>query len=891
MTTEGTELEADTVVSGQVRTFLIADVRGYTRFSNEHGDEMAARLADRFAVLAREVIALHGGEVTELRGDEALAVFDSPRAAIRAALDLQERFRENVVTHPELPLEVGMGIDAGEALPVQGGYRGGALNLAARLCALAGPGEVFASQGVIHLARKMSGFRFLDRGEVQLKGLTDPAPVVQIAREGSIPQDVTKFTVRAAPRDNLPLQTTPFIGREREVKSIAELLKQQDVRLLTLTGPGGTGKTRLSLRVAMDLIDTFADGIFFVSLAPIRNPDVVSASIATTLGVTEGSERSVDENLAEYLAGKRLLLVLDNFEHLLPASSAVSSLLAKAPHLKVLATSREPLHLSSEQEYPVPPLAVPDPDNLPGIEALSEFEAVQLFIQRARAARPGFTLTDDNGSAVGEICSRLDGLPLAIELAAARVKMFSPEALLARLSSRLKLLTGGARDAPDRQQTLRGTIEWSYRLLSPSEQRLFTRLSVFHGGCTLAAAEEVCTSEEDTDDDALEGMASLIDKSLLRQEGEDETRFAMLETVREYSADKLAEEDAGNEARRDHAKYYLELAERAESELRGPKQAEWLQRLDAEHDNLRAALSWLLEEGSDEAALRLAVSLGLFWHVRAHFGEGRHWVETGLERGGSVSPGTRMKALGCASTLAILQADRERAISAATEQLALARQQNDSANASQALVFLGIAAIHQGESALAVKYLEERLSIVRGLESPADYANTIYSLGLAKSEEGRFSEAIVQIEEALSAFRERGEQFWIANAVGGLAFIALMQGREGDARALLEEYLEMAVQLQDKANIAAGLEGLAALATETGDLRPACRLFACAGSLRAEIGGRLMSQRNSKFVEQRLNSARARLGDDEWARAWEEGKAMSPEQAIDLGPPTSPSDL
>ncbi len=435
---------------------------------------------------------------------------------------------------------------------------------------------------------------------------------------------------------NLPVQPTTFIGREREVAAVQQLLLREDVRLLTLTGPGGSGKTRLGLHAAAGLSDHFTGGISFVDLAPISDAELVVPAIAQTLGVKESPTRSMVEQLQAFLQEKLLLLLLDNFEQVVSAAPGLSDLLARCSHLKLLVTSRTVLHLAAEHEFAVPPLSLPDLNHLPDLVTLSQYEAVALFIARAQALKPDFQVSNASAPAVAEICTRLDGLPLAIELAATRIKLLPPPALLARLGQRLAVLTSGVRDAPARHQTLRKTIDWSYQLLDAGEQRLFRRLSVFVGGCTLQAIEAICAAL-DTQTPAvsvLDGMASLIDKSLLRQIEQEaaEPRFVMLETVREYGQEALAVSGEAEATHQAHAAYYQALAEAAEQAWNGPHQALWFGRMEQEHDNLRAAMNWLLEQREAEMALRLGTALWWFWYAQEHLHEGWNMLERALER-------------------------------------------------------------------------------------------------------------------------------------------------------------------------------------------------------------------------------------------------------------------
>src|SRR6266567_1116039 len=485
---------------------------------------------------------------------------------------------------------------------------------------------------------------------------------------------------KPAPKHNLPVQLTPLIGRKHDSASAAALLRRPEIRLLTLTGTAGVGKTRLALHLATELLDGFADGVYFVPLAPISDHALVVPTIAQTLTLREVSDRPFLDLLEDYLQDKQLLLVLDNFEQVVRAAPLLSELLEVCLELKLLVTSREVLHLRAEHQFAVPPLDLPDLKHLHKSQSLSQYAAVELFLQRAQAVKPDFQMTPANARAIGEICSRLDGLPLALELAAARIKLLSPQALLARLEHRLSVLTGGAQDVPVRQQTLRNTIEWSYNLLDAQEQQLFRRLSVFVGGCTLPAIEAICAALDDADGEGqvLDRVASLIDKSLLQrtEQGEDELRIGMLETIREYGLERLIVSGEAEAARQAHAMYYLALAEEANAELSGPRQAVWLERLEVEHDNLRAVVRWSLEPAEDvaqrrEALLRLGGALVEFWHVHGHYSEGRNVLESALAGSEGVAAPVRVKALGAAAMLVTMQGDVEQATILVEESLTL----------------------------------------------------------------------------------------------------------------------------------------------------------------------------------------------------------------------------
>lgn len=645
---------------------------------------------------------------------------------------------------------------------------------------------------------------------------------------------------------NLPMQLTSLVGRERETAVACTLLQRPGVCLLTLTGTGGVGKTRLGLQMAHNLSESFVNGICFVSLAPLSDPDLVMPAIAQTLGLVEKVDQTPLEQLKLYLRDKQLLLLLDNFEQVAKAATPLVELLQTCPHLKALVTSRTLLHVRGAYEFFVPPLALPDLKHLPGREALSQNEAIALFVQRAQAIKNGFEINDINARFIAQVCVQLDGLPLAIELAAARVRLFSPQKLLERLENRLQVLTGGADDLPERQQTLRNTIQWSYDLLHADEQRLFRWLSLFVGGCTLEAIEAVARTLGDKTTQVLDGVTSLLNNHLLykREQLDGETRLMMLETIREYGLEALAEGGEIEELQRAHAAYYLMLAELSEPELRSGQQQEWLDRLKREYENLRAALKWTQNNRNVELGLRMAGALGLFWYMRGYLSEGRAWLEALLAQDSSgdnvvpVHTDVRAKALNSAGMLVAEQGDYGRAALLVEESMALFQELGDKRGKAAALNIRGIVAKYQGDYERAIALHEECLSLQRELGNKRGVAVALNNLAAISQEQGNYRRALELGEESLAIKRESGNKHGIAQSLVNLGDLARKQGDAARALLLAEESLQLFREMEDTRGIALALNNLGEVERDQGNYAQAAEALETSVALYRELGNK-----------------------------------------------------
>jgi predicted ATPase/class 3 adenylate cyclase len=801
-------------------TFVFTDVEGSTRLLHQLGaDAYADALAQHRRAL-REAFVRHEGVEVDTQGDSFFMAFSTAPAAIAAAAEAQE------VLAPG-PIRVRMGIHTGTPYVGDEGYVGPDVHRAARIAAAGHGGQILVSSSTASL---VEGGSLRDLGEHRLKDLAAPERLYQVGGE-AFPR------LRSLHQTNLPIPATPFLGRRRELDEVTSLLGSRGARLLTLTGPAGAGKTRLALQAAAEASDRYPDGVFWTPLAALRDPKLVLEVAAQALEARD---------LADRIADRRLLLVLDNFEHLIDAAGELVELLAACPNLQLLVTSRELLRVPGEQAYPVPSLEPQD--------------AAELFTARARAADPRF----EPGPIVEHLCAQLDNLPLALELAATRVGVLSPEQLLDRLSKRLDLLKAG-RGVDPRQQTLRATIEWSYDLLGETERLLFERLSVFHGGCTLEAAEEICEADIDT-------LQSLIDKSLLRRHGE---RFWMLETMREYATERLEERGEGDELRRRHADHFLSRAE--DAAVGAPSEfteAVWLR---DELDNIRRARGWLIAAGDVEREVRLAVTT--FWALwtRASLRELKAWLVSALERSADLDPGLRADGLGAAALAAANLGESEVAREYARESLEIARERNDKRQIEWALRVLSFDEPNLDERR---RLLHECETLLRELGDDGGLGWVTFLLGVTLFDEGRFTEARETFNRAVAIFRGLGRRWEATNAEDAMAYVLIADGQHEAARPFLEEALRTAVDLQ---SVALAIEALAALGCVRVQTDPgaATRLLSAAETIAEESGQRLEAAYALPLVERAAEAARERLGDG-FGVEWEAGSELTLNEAVAL---------
>ena len=846
--------------SGTV-TFLFTDIEGSTRVLSAVGPARYGELLALHQELIRTSIGVHRGHEVDTQGDAFFVAFERPRDAIGAAIDAQRALADQ--RWPDgAEIRVRMAIHTSDATTTTDGYVGVGVHRAARICAAGHGGQILVSQATRDLLLDdVTGLAFVDLGEHRLKDLTSPQRLFQLSVEGLPDRFPPLRTIDGRPT-NLPTQVTPLVGRDRELADIVALLRRPDVRCVTLTGPGGTGKTRLALSAAAELVDAYGDGVFFVPLAAITDPSLVIGQVAQALGVNE----SAGQNLHAFLAIKELLLVVDNVEQVIEAAADLARLLAEAPRVRLLATSREPLRVAAERVYPVPSLGLPDPRASGQAADIARSAAVALFVERARAVEPSFEVTAANAVTVAAICTRLDGLPLALELAAARVGSLSPDAILARLGEPLKLLKGGHRDAPERHRALERTLAWSVDLLGDDERRLFARLGVFVGGFSLEAAEAVCDADLDT-------LGSLVDKSLVRRDGE---RYAMLGIIRGYALDQLAM--SGDEAvfRDRHATLFELLTTVAHAESIA-RQAERADELEREHDNLRAALDRL--GGTDpDRRLRMAGKLGWFWHVHSHLTEGRSRLAAALADR-SERDEDRARALSAAGALAGYQGQLAAGRPMFDEAIDIWRELGRERDLTQTMFDLGWGCFFVGDETTARRCMEESLDISLRLGEPTLVNRSQIGLLQILVSLGELESVSSLGAEAIELSRALGDHWAEHFAHHFLADCALIQGDHARAATHYARSLDAAARSGDKIETCIELQGVAMASAGLGQPERALRIAGAADAQLRSMGFQFSVAFWTALLDRHLGEARAALGVDAEA-AWQAGQRLSLEAAL-----------
>ena len=906
-------------------TFLFTDIEGSTRLWETHPQEMRSALAEHDSVL-RQAIAANHGYIIKTTGDGVHAAFARALDAVHATLAIQRSISvRNFFDEPQVRLYVRMGLHTGEAELRDGDYYGPELNRAARIMEVAYGGQVLLSAVTAALVsdRPDLEFRFLDLGEHRLKNLTRPEHIFQLTTP-DLPVEFPPLKSLSMLSNNLPVQLTSFVGRERELAEARKRIAQ--ARLLTLIGPGGTGKTRLSLQIGADLLKEFKDGVWLVELAPLTHPSIVLQTIAAVLNVREQPGMPLKELVTDYLRDKQLLLILDNCEHLIDICAQIAEeFLHQTQYVKIIASSREALGISGETAYRVPSLSLPSQIGSRD-ETIAGFESVQLFVDRAKAAHPGFSLTEDNASFIAQICQRLDGIPLALELAASRLRMFSVEQIASRLDDRFKLLTGGSRTALPRQQTLRALIDWSYDILTPEEQTLFRRLSVFAGGWTYEAGEAICG-----DQNFLDNLSQLVNKSLVVLEEDEGIRYRLLETIRQYARDKLLESGEGRQLRDRHLAYFLGLAETSRAHLLGPDALSWAGKLRSEYDNLRAALEWSFLEDI-ESALRIAGALPYFWITQGYAVEGRRWTLDVLEKANAQprqvvdlsadqinnlanaylslcviatdlgDNGLVLTTANKSIQLARKTGDRrilafalaylasgkanlgqsDEAYPIAQEALLLARASGDEYAQGYALTTMGeVTAMAKQDYETALAYAEESIALSEKIGYRWGNSMTVFGLGYLAKTLGDYEQARMRFEACLPVFEEIGDQHRINMVRSELAHIEREQGHYRQAiptyRATIREWQ----RLGHRAAVAHQLECLAFIAKAQEQVERALRLLGAADALRQKIDI-AMTPPEREIYDREVTDLKASLEENEFTSLWADGRRMSMEQAIQI---------
>jgi predicted ATPase/class 3 adenylate cyclase len=856
-------------------TFLFTDIEGSTLLLQQLGEGYRDVQDDHGRILRRAIAEERGTEI-RTEGDSFFAVFESAVASVRAATAAQRALAD----HP-WPIGTGLrvraGLHTGEGVLGGDDYLGLDVNRAARIAAAAHGGQVLLSEATRSLAEHElpDDVRLRDLGRHRLKDLAHPEHLYELVIEGLLSDFPPPRSLEARPH-NLPIQVTSFIGRRRQIDDIIDRLRR--TRLLTLSGPGGVGKTRLALQVAGEVLLEFADGARFVDLSPVTDPALVPRAIASALAIREEPERPVIDTVSRHLADMELLLVLDNFEQVIEAAEVVGDLRAAAGRCTFLVTSRSPLQLYGEQEFPIEPLSLPDPGRPLDLANLRGSESIALFADRAALANPGLLLDEAGTAIAGEICARLDGLPLAIELAASRVNLLSLEEIHERLGSRLPLLTTAARDQPERQRALRTTIDWSYGLLAQPERELLARLSVFAGGATIESTDAVANPSEELGIGTLEGLSSLVDKSLVRRsELGGGSRFGMLETIREYAGERLADGGRADAIALRHAEYFADLSEQAEPEFIGEEQATWLDRFGREHENVRAALGWCLRSGQAEPGLRIAAAIWRFWQQRGHLIEGRQWLADLLSLPAAADPTMlRGRAVSAAGGLAYWQNDLPEAQRLYEESLTIARASGDAAAVFDASFDIAFLPSFRGDLEETWSRLQECVRIARELGDERRIADAASALAFASFKRGDYEVALSLTEEAIALARAVGNRFILAENVETVGQVHRMLGNDEQSRAAYLEALELKYEAGNLPGILTTLFMLSELESGAGHHERAVRLFGAAGAMQEKFA----AVPPALTVDDPVAPARAVIGAEATSRALDEGRSMDPDAAV-----------
>lgn len=883
-------IEARRPPTGTV-TFLFTDIEGSTKLVNELGPELWPSVLKRHREIVRGAIETAEGFEVQTEGDSFFVVFENADDAVQAVVEAQRQLARERWSGGAA-IAVRMGLHSGEGiLDSDGSYVGADVHHAARIAAAAHGGQVLLSDSTLALVRHAipEGTSVKDLGRHRLKYLR-PERLTQLNIDGLRDSFPTLESVDSQP-NNLPTNLTSFVGREDELLRAGDLLARS--RLLTLTGPGGTGKTRLSLQLAADQAAHFPEGIWFVALEPIHDLELVPSTIAQVLGIGLSSARAAMDVLAEWIGDKRILLVLDNFEQVVEAAPFVADLLRRCSELKIVCTSRSALHVAGEQEFQVPGLPAPPdlahltpmqlealPEGVvhPDVQALGQYEAVRLFIARSLAVKPDFAVTNENAPAVAQICAKLHGMPLAIELAAARVKLLTPHQILDRLEHQLNLLTSASRDLPERQRTLRGAIAWSYDLLDPSLRALLSTLSVFSGGWDLEAAEAVASSENELLDD----LAALVDQSLVRTaESDGTTRFDMLPTIRAYLTEILVGTDELGAISDHHADYYLSLAEEAAPALNGDRQRYWMDRIEREHDNIRAALEWTAGKPDPDKAIRLGYAMWRFWQQRGYVREARLRLDRLQGQGWDVADKPRAKLMEASGNVAYWQADNEAAERSYQEALSIWRKlkdKNEIANAIYNLVFARLLPVIRGEgrigeqgAAAALQDCDEALILFRAVRDRAGEGNIIWAMATLHHFAGRYDDSERLFGEAVGIFQEVGQRTMEAWARHMLTLPLVRQGRLDEARKTAELGLRHFHEVGNLPGVAMALRYLGGLDVLQGDRKRSAVLVGAAAKILTSTGAGLTAYLEYEFAS--LDSAGA-LSETELDSLYQEGASQ-----------------